>query len=412
MRKAIALILLAVFIIGAVLGIVLPKQNQQTWAIYVKGDGLYARSLSKDKTPLLLAEGTDISAPILSSDRKQAAYVQEGRLILHDVKKGEGIVVTENPRSFLFDQKNRLVVADTNGKVFRTDKKGNQTPVGGDGVYQDLVLSPNGTLYAHAYEKLNRGSQVVLRPVGIMREENGGWVSVLDGRKQSPSERDLGFAPKLAAFSKDGEQAYIFHCPQSAALSADGVPMGVLDIKTGTYTAPTDTEQVLLPDRSLLSGSDVMGELAVTLGFGRNMNKQKSVGILRPADGSFRPASGEGMTAMMPSLSESGDRLLYITAEEEADMDQWMRLPKSVTQVNLTTGEVDTCSKENTVYLSPFFYEKDKLIGALRQEQDGTFSIVQITAEEETVLDTGLTCDLTGAQYGQVPVGQFFSKNR
>ncbi|MBQ1935505.1 MAG: hypothetical protein II351_01475, partial [Clostridia bacterium] len=353
MRKIIALSLLVVFIIGAVLGITLPKRNQQTWAIYVKGDGLYARSLAKDKMPVLLAEGTGISNPILSLSRKQAAYIQEGRLILHDVKKGEGFVVTEAPRSFLFDQEGQLVVADTNGKVFRVDKKGNQTPVGGDGVYQDLVLSPKGTLYAHAYEKLNRGSQVVLRPVGIVREEKGSWVSALEGRKQSPSERDLGFAPKLAALSKDGEQAYIFHCPQSAALSADGVPMGVLDLKTGTYTAPTDTEQVLLPERSLLSESDIAGELAVTLGFGRNMNKQKSVGILRPADGSFRPASGEGMVAMMPSLSASGSRLLYITAEEEADMDRWMHLPKSVTEVDLTTGEVTVCSKENTVYLSP-----------------------------------------------------------
>lgn len=411
MRKVIALVLLAVFIVCTVIGIVVSGQNGRPWAVYVKADGLYSRSLQKDGEALLLVEGNGITNPILSANRKQAAYLQESRLILHDVKKGEGIVVAENPRSFLFDQKNRLVVADANGMVFRVDKGGKQTPVGGEGVYQDLVLSPDGTLYAHAYEKLTRGSQVVLRPCGIVREENDAFVSVLEGRKQSPSERDLGFAPRLASFSADGEQAFIFHCPQSAALSADGVPMGILDLKSGLYTAPLDTEQVLLPDRSLLCTSAVTGEVAVTLGFGRNMNKQKSVGILRPGDGSFRPASGEGQVAMMPALSANGERLLYISTEEDVDMERWMRLPKSVTEVNLTSGEITTVSKENTVYLSPFYYEKDAVVGALRQEQDGSFSLVRIEAETETVLDSGLTCDLSGAQYGQIPIQQFFSHN-
>lgn len=411
MRKIIALVVLAVFVVVAVIGVVVSGRGGQTWTAYVKADGLYMRSFKTEGEPEMLVEGSGITHPLLSQNRKQAAYLQEGRLILHNVKSGEGIVVAENPRSFLFDEKNRLVVADANGLVFRVGKNGNQAPISGEAVYQDLVLAPDGTLYAHAYEKISRGSQVVLRPAGIVREEGEQFVCVLEGRKQSPSERDLGFAPRLAAFSADGERAYIFHCPQSATLSADGVPLGVLELKSGTYTAPVDTEQVLLPDRTLLCPSPVSGELAVTLGFGRNMNKQKSVGILRPSEGSFCPASGEGTIAMMPALSTTGERLLYITAPEEVDMNAWMGTPKAIIEVDLSSGEVCTLSKESTMYLSPFYIEKDKAVVALRQEQDGTFSLVRIEGDAETVLDGGISCDLSGAQYGQIPLGQFFSHN-
>lgn len=411
MRKTILIAVLAIFLIGAVIGVIFAGRDGETWTAYVKPDGLYMRSVKQEGEPVLLAEGTGITNPLLSNNRKWAAYLQEGRLVLHEVKSGEGIVVAESPRSFIFDNKNRLVVADVNGTVCRIGKNGQQTPITGEAVYQDLVLAPDGTLYAHAYEKLARGSQTVLRPSGIVREDGGAFVCVLEGRKQSPSDRDLGFAPRIAAFSEDGVTAYIFHCPQSASLSADGVPMGALDLATGVYTPPVDTEQVLLPDRTQLSTSKTSGELAVMLGFGRNMNKQKSVGILRPAEGSFRPVSGDGI-GMMPALDTAGARLLYIAAAEDVNMEAWMNAPKSIAEVDLATGDTRTLSKETTTYLAPFYAEKDCAVIALRREADGSFSLVRIENDAETVLDGGIACDLSGVQYGQIPLAQFFSHNR
>ncbi len=411
MRKIIVLAVAALFVAGVIFGTVLSAKGSETKTVYVKKDGLYLCGVKKGATPVLLTEAEKISNPILSPNGKWVAYLQDGRLVLQRAKNTMGTVVGENPRSFIFDGKNRLVVADANGTVFRVDKSGKQTPVKGDGVYQDLLLSPDGVIYAHSYEKLVRGTQTVLRPSGIVREEKGVFVTVLAAEKQVPSERNLGFAPKIAAFSPTGERAFVFHCPQSTALSADGVPIGVLELKTGAYTPPTNTEQVVVPDRRQICASATAGENAVALGFGRNMNKQKMVGILRPEEGVFRPASADDSVAMMPQLSKDGQRLLYVSAPEEVDGDKWLELPKSVVQVDLVSGEIHTLSMENSVYLMPFYDEKEHGVIALRKEQDGTFSLVRMNGDTETVLDGGIVCELSGVQYGQMPLERFFGRN-
>ena len=411
MRKIIVLAVTILFVAGIVLGAVLSAKGQDVKAVYVKEDGLYLCTVKEGATPVLLVEGEKISNPILSPNGKWVAYLQDGRLVLQKTKATAGTVVGENPRSFIFDEKNRLVIADANGVVFRADKSGKQTPIKGELVYQDLMLSPDGTVYAHAYEKLVRGTQTVLRPSGIVREEKGAFVTVLQAEKQVPSERNLGFAPKIATFSPTGERAFIFHCPQSTALSADGVSIGVLDLKTGVYTPPANTEQVVIPDRRQVCASANLGETAVVLGFGRNMNKQKMVGILRPEEGVFRPTSADDSTAMMPHLSQDGQRMLYVSASEEADGDRWMELPKSVVQVDLVSGEIQTVSMEKTVYLQPFYAEKDRAVVALRKEQDGRFSLVRMNGDSETVIDDGITCELNGIQYGQMPLERFFARN-
>lgn len=411
MRKTIGIIALLVFVVGAVVGGIFFAKSTPTQMIYVKTDGLYLRNARVNGEPVCLAEGNGISLPALSSNGKYAAYIQEGKLVLHTVKSGEGIVIAENPQSFLFDDQNRLVVADEAGTVFRVRANGSQTPVYGTAFYRDLVLAPDGTLYAHAYEKQNRGSQVVLRPTGIVCETKEGFTMVLEGRKQVPSERDLGFAPKIAAFSKQGDEAYIFHCPQSVALSADGVPIGVLNLSTGTYTPPVDTEQVVIPERSMATGTEVSGEVAVTLGFGRNLNKQKRVGILRPSDGSFRPVSAEGQIGWMAQVSDSGEKMTWVQGTEDMDLESFMNLPKAVCEMDLKSGETRVVSKETTVYLAPFYAENDEAVIALRRETDGNFVLVRMDAETETVLDSGICFDGSGVQNGQIPVNHFFSRN-
>lgn len=411
MRKIIVLAVAALFVLGIIFGTVLSARGNETEVVYVKQDGLYLCGVKEGATPALLAEGEKISNPVLSANGKWTAYLQDGRLILQKAKNTSGTVVGENPRSFIFDQNNKLVIADSNGAVYRVDRSGQQTPIKGEAVYQDLVLSPDGTVYAHAYEKMVRGTQTVLRPSGIVREEKGRFVTVLEGEKQVPSERNLGFAPRIAAFSPDGERAFIFHCPQSTALSADGVPLGVLELKTGTYTPPTNTEQVVVPDRRQVCASSASGETAVVLGFGRNMNKQKMVGILRPEEGAFRPVSADDSIAMMPQLSRDGQRLLYVSAPEEADGDKWMEMPKSIMQVDLVTGEIHTLSMENGVYLLPFYAEKDRTVIALHKEQDGTFSLMRMNGDSEMVIDNGIVCELGGIQYGQMPFERFFARN-
>ncbi len=367
-------------------------------AVYGKADGLYLATLPGGDVRQLDGGGK-VRHPLISEDGRYAAYIKGEALyvasLAADAKRVQP--VAQQVVSFVWLSGAQLAYAPRTGGLYRYGvEEDTHTTLSANGHIYDSLLFGDGVVYADAYTGEHGADGPAMRPVGVTAHPLAGGEEVLL-RAEVPSEGAVGKAPALAGISSDGRQLFLWDKTTSASLSADGVPLGVYEVATGTYRVFSDT--TVLPYADNLAVAPDGAQVAFVSGAGRGMNRNKGLVLLSVPSGRQQSLLGPGKTAMTPAFSQDGMTLYYAAREEQKTLEAWEAQPQGIWRMDLADGAAHPATKgsEGTDF-APHVLSDPSEVAFLRKTPAGEFALYVQVDQTERRIDSGLA--LSEEYYG------------
>ncbi|MDP4091722.1 MAG: hypothetical protein Q8930_20960, partial [Bacillota bacterium] len=227
-------------------------------------------------------------------------------------------------------------------------------------------------------------------------DSTGGWVP--------------GMFPIIAGISKDLRFLYILEHPHSGSLASDGVVFASYDINAGKYFHYEEKNIFTLTYKDNIAYSTGLGD-AITIinGGGREMNREKNLGLLNLNTGAFEPMAPKGTAAMTPFISGDGTAVLYAASPESNDpqeeVSQWMKKGNHfIYSVNSKTKKVTQLTKSQGNYdFSPMYIGGSSII-FFRSNLKDNLSLYKLENGKEIKITDGVF--LAPTEYN--PVDSFY----
>ena len=271
--------------------------------LYAANDGLYLirvlRNGADDADDAAvsterLAEGTDISSPLFSSDGRTAGYLRQDGFYGCSIETGKEELLLNGALSFVPDGKEGFYASSRETGIVRVHMGREQEevwkpePVDGGWIQcEKLTLSPDGKKLAFARRRyVDRRKDSGL---SLFEQNQGIWMIQMNLEKEKKlsvliqiigeeppffermEETDGEPYPYLwpAKWSPDSSRLFIWQDVLSGSMRADGIGTAVYDTVSGTMIDPLgEQEEVVLPyNENVVFGED--NSLFLLAGAGR-----------------------------------------------------------------------------------------------------------------------------------------------
>lgn len=400
--KKILLIAAALFVICGV-----PAQGagassipmEKSMAAIIKNNELLLIDLKNNRAAIILDKEGMFSRPIISPGKDYIAYLKDTALYVSGINGKKSKVLDNAPSSsYSWLNKNELMYSPESGGIyiFDAEKRESRSYIKNDSNYQNITPQNGKKIYAEKYRYYVKSGYKYIEDYGIVAISPDSKKDQLIIKSIPSNHTDsLGMYPVIAGISKDLRFLYIWEHPHSASVAADGVSFASYDIESNNYISFKNTGIISLAYKDNISSCDKSGELLAFInGGGREMNSNKTLGILSAATGTFEKLSPKGQAAMTPYYSADCKNVLYAASKESEGIEntrKWMSTKHPIYSINLNTRKVTQLTNYQYGFDFAPVYIDDKDIVFLRMDiSDGAISMLKLKDGKETKLADNL----------------------
>lgn len=390
-------LIIFLFFIGELI-LALPIMNKDiNAAVVVKKDEIWAVNINDTKEKALLKEGENYKYPIISKEGYVAFKNEKNELFIAKINfnnKQESFRVSDKVSSYIWNNEGNLLFSKYTGGLYLFDvnnKSVNDIKAEKE-YYLQLALGKDNTVYGLKNEGMTDENSYPM-PLGIVELDlNTKKENMIVPYKPASLENDgLGLNPAIAAISKDGTKLIIWLRPNSASITADGVPIGIYDSVTKEFKEIKNENIIVLTYNDMIDVSPKENNLiALINGSSRFMNLNKTLGVLNVENNNFIKITKENEAAMTPSFSEDGNKIIYSSSPSMEEMQEWEASNnQNIYEVNLENNEIIklTNSKDGFDFWPK--YLSDKEFTFIRKDRNNKFSLMKGNKEgkEEIIID-------------------------
>lgn len=426
-----ALIIVMVLIITSELVtsiLVKAKDNKVTtdFAVITKEDELLLVNLSKTDKEMLIDKGGVFTTPSISPDGQNVAYTKDKCLYIAPIhlnqEKKEVIKVSEQVVSYGWATSSDLAYSTENGGLngFNATSKKFFTYIKSEEHYEQIAGDGKGTIYASVFSYHTKDGYQYYQDKGLISYNIAlGKEKVVVPSKPISTEtndmKDLGFLPEVAGISKDGAYVYIWCKVHSASVNSDGVGFGVYEVKNNKFTAFNKEKIFALAYQDNLAINPVDGRFPVLNNGGvRNMNINKTLGVVDIISGTFRPIlpkdmiasddpygfTAKGMVTMTPALSPDGKKVIFSAAKANEYMQQWHKEPHNIYTVDLENKKIEKITEDHNFNFHPIYISKGEGIVFARVIDENTISLWKLQGNKKECVAKDIKLDERSWYYG------------
>lgn len=391
------------------LGEIIEDRNSNDFAVIVKENGLWIVDLVNLGGEVIIDKGGLFKNPRISPEGQNVAYTKDEDLYISsiDLAKGEKeiIKVAEKVVSYGWGDNNELAYSTEKGGLNSLNLKSKKSSiyVESNEQYEGIVGDGRGTVYGEKYRYYTKDGEQYAEAKGVISYHLGQSEEklIIPSKPISEDGEDLGFLPEVAGISKDGAYVYIWCKVNSASINADGVGLGVYDVKNNKFT-PFNKEKIFaLAYKDNLAINPVDGRFPVLNNGGiRNMNVNKTLGLVDVISGTFTPILPEnmiasdkpydidakGMVTMTPAFSPDGKKVIFAAANANEDMHQWAKEPHNIYAIDMETKQVEKITKDKTFDFAPTYMLKGKGIVFARKDEGDYISLWKVQNGKEEIV--------------------------
>lgn len=390
-------LIIFLFFIGELI-LALPIMNKDiNAAVVVKKDEIWAVNINDTKEKALLKEGENYKFPLISMKGYVAFKNENNDLFVVKINfknNEESFKVSDKVASYAWDNEGNLLFSKYTGGLYLFDvnnKSVNDIKAEKE-YYLQLALGKDNTIYGLKNEGMTDENSYPM-PLGIVELDlNTKKENMIVPYKPASLENDgLGLNPAIAAISKDGTKLIIWLRPNSASITADGVPIGIYDSVTKEFKEIKNENIIVLTYNDMIDVSPKDNNIiALINGSSRFMNINKVLGILNIEKDNFIKITKDNESAMTPSFSEDGNKIIYSSSPSMEDMQEWEASNnQNIYEVNLENNEIIklTNSKDGFDFWPK--YLSDKEFTFIRKDRNNKFSLMKGNKEgkEEIIID-------------------------
>lgn len=404
------------------------KGNKATtdFVVIAKEDGLWLVNLSKTDKEILIDKGGLFTTPSISPDGQNVAYTKDKSLYIAPIdlnqEKKESIKVSEQVLSYGWATSSDLAYSTEKGGLngFNSSSKKFSTYIKSEEHYEQIAGDGKGTIYASVFSYYSKGEYQYYKDRGLISYNIalGKEKVVVPSKpisKDANDIKDLGFLPEVAGISKDGAYVYIWCKVHSASINSDGVGFGVYEVKNNKFTAFNKEKIFALAYEDNLAINPVDGRLPVLNNGGvRNMNINKTLGIVDIISGTFTPIlpkdmiastdpysfTAKGMVTMTPAFSTDGKKVIFSAAKANENMQQWHKEPHNIYTVDLESKRVEKITEDNNFNFYPTYISKGKGIVFARVIDENTISLWKLQGNKKDCVAKDIKLDERSWYYG------------
>lgn len=373
------------------------QQDEKTMAVVVKTKELDLIDL-KSNSVTILDSGGMFSRPVISLDKHNIAYLKDSALFVTNLQ-GEKTKVADNaPLSYTWFDKNHLLYSPESEGIFiyDTEKKESQPYIKNEFSYENITLGAAQNIYAEKYRYYQKDSNKFIQDYGIVLFPSDTTAEhlVIHSIPSNDQQNSLGMYPVIAGISKDCRFLYIFEHPHAGSLAADGLSLASYDTKSNQYLKCSNQQIVTLRyNDNISSNPENSKDIAIIKGSGREMNVNKTLGILNVVTGAFERLLPEGQAAMTPYYSEDGQDILYAASKEITgvqNMSQWLKAGHYIYKINIETKQITQLTNSlNGFDFAPIYINAHDIV-FLRMDSEENAAMWELKNGQETKLVDGL----------------------
>lgn len=410
--------------VGNALGKTKESKSSNDFAVMVKDKSLWAVNLSNSNKEVIIDKDGVFKNPNISPDGVNVAYTKDESLYIAEIDLIKGakkaIKVADKIVSYAWENNNDLAYGAEKGGLsgFNLKTQKSSTYIKSEERYEDMVSDKKGSIYANIYKYYTKDDGQYIEPKGLMRYDLdlAKESLIIPARPWDDEKGDTGLNPLVAGISKDGEFVYIWCKSRAGSLNADGVPFGVYEVKNNKFI-PYDAKQIFaLAYKDNFAINPVDGKMPVINNGGvREMNVNKTIGIIDAIKGTFNPILPEnmiattndqynmtvkGMVTMTPSFSPDGKKVIYSAANANSDAEQWLKAPHNIYTVDVKTKKVEKITSGNNFDFAPNYISKGKGIVFARKTSEDTVSLFTLNENKEQCIAKDIKLNEDGGFYG------------
>lgn len=357
-------------------------------AVVVKSNSILAIDIEELSKQVELDRNGNFVSPVIDQSGGWVAYTKdEENLYISniDFKAGkEPIKVSNKIASYTWDNKGNLIFSRTSGGIYTlniNDMNQNTEVYPTEEFYTDMVFNGGNKIFATKYIKTMSEDMVYNKPMGIIQYDlsTGNEKTVVPYIPQKMVGDASGLDPRIAGISHDGTNLFVWCRPNSASISADGVPLGYYDVENEKFKQITNPEIIALAYKDNISPSETSNVIIALINGGmREMNKNKALGLLDVRTEKFTPLTEKGETAMTPCYSKDSKRILYSGGKEDELGSGWFKPGNNqIYEITIKNKEIQklTNSKDGFDF-SPQYIDGDSFV-FVRWKSNNQLSLVK-----------------------------------
>ncbi|MCF6466067.1 hypothetical protein [Clostridium sp. Cult2] len=390
-------------------------EGKDPFIVYIKDNGLYFADLNTGRETKI-HEGREFSYPIISKYGDYIAYTYDGYLYVFDFENGNSDKLAEKIVSYDWMDEDIIIYSTEETGFTIHDMK----PKGKDKVqnigrfiddyyYDNFRVSKKGNIYCNQISRWTTDEGEFGYNIGIVEIELRGdresiestINTIIEGRKFT--DEMIGYDPIIWDITDDGKYIYIMEKPASGSLSADGIGVGIYDVKNKTHV---DFKNItVLPYKDNLTINPKNNNLIGLIeGEAREMILNKEVVLLDiDKDKNYNKINfmDSDLVAMTPSFTLDGDKLLY-SATKAVDTSQnfdyneefinWEKRAHNIYEYDLRTSQVKKITEGDYFDFMPISISKDEILFS-RYKGKGYYSLIKLTNGKEEILADNIIFD-------------------
>ncbi len=375
------------------------RDNKIEVAVVIKDNGIWAVNINEYSEKIMLNSG-DYREPIISEDGYVAYRDIKNNLYITKIDFHEKVDnnnnVDDNISAYQWNKDGNLIYSKSTGGsyIFGVKDKTKDVLTGGKEFYTQILLGKDNSLFAVKNIMKKSDSENYPFPLGIVKldlvskKEN----VVVPYIPISSQNHDLGLDPKMDTISINGVNLIVWCRPNSASMTADGVPIGVYNDESNKCRKVLNEEIIVLTYEDMMSVSPIDDNLvAIINGAYRFMNVDKTLGVLNLEDDSFKKITKDGEVAMTPNYSSDGSKIIYSASTYSENLQQWENSNNQhIYEVNLENNEIIKLTNSYVGWdFYPNYINDDSEFVFIRKDKENKFSLIKGNreGEEQVIID-------------------------
>ena len=364
------------------------KENKKTEiAVVIREDGIWAVNINNLVEKMMLNRGKGYREPIISEDGYVTYRDINSKLYITklDFKKNiDNISVDDSVTAYQWDKDGKLIYSKSTGGsyIFQIKDHTKEVLTQGEEFYTQILLGKDNSLFATKNIMKKIDSDSYTSPLGIVKLD-------LVSKKEklvvpyipiNSQNDDLGLNPKMAAISVNGTNLFVWCRPNSASMTADGVPIGIYNDQSNKCKEVLNEDIIVLTYQDMMSVSPIDDNLvAIINGRYRFMGINKTLGIFNVEDESLKKITKEGEVAMTPSYSSDGKRIIYSASIPNENLQQWEQSDNQhIYEVNLENNEISKLTGSASGWdFYPKYINNDSEFIFIRKDKENKLSLIK-----------------------------------
>jgi hypothetical protein len=409
-----------------VLGQTKEHKSSNDFAVMVKDNSLWAVNLLKPYKEVMVDIDGVFKNPNISPDGAVVAYTKNESLYISEIDLRNGqkkaVKIADKITSYDWGNNNDLIYGAEKGGLngFNLKTKKASIYIKSEERYENIVSDKRGAVYSSVYRYYTKNNDQYVEAKGLIRYDLAVAKErlIIPARPWNDDKGDIGLIPSVAGISKAGDFVYIWCKSGSASLNADGVPFGTYDVQNNKFI-PSNKEQVfVLAYKGNLAINPLNGKMPVlNNGGGRNMNINKTIGIVDVIKGTFKAIlpdgmisttedlyniTAKGMVTMTPFFSPNGKKVIYSASNASNDLQKWLKEPHNIYTVDINTKKVEKITKDNNFDFAPVYISEGKGVVFARKTSEDIVSLFTVKEKEEQCIAKDIKLNEDSVYYGHL----------